>query len=75
MKASDISDEQLTAALVRVTNPATKWASLWAVQDTLSEFPPKVVQAKLRSAIKRKVIDGCACGCRGDFTIVVDESH
>jgi len=40
----------------------------WEIQRALSEFPPKVVLAKLRSMVKRGVLDGCACGCRGDFS-------
>lgn len=31
--------------------------------------PAKVIQAKCSKLIKRGVLDGCACGCRGDFTI------
>lgn len=31
--------------------------------------PPKVVLAKARKLIERKVIEGCGCGCRGDFEI------
>lgn len=31
--------------------------------------PPKVVLAKAKKLIERKVIEGCGCGCRGDFEI------
>lgn len=31
--------------------------------------PPKVVLAKANRLIRRGVIDGCGCGCRGDFKI------
>lgn len=31
--------------------------------------PEKVVMAKLKIMIKRKLINGCTCGCRGDFHI------
>jgi hypothetical protein len=31
--------------------------------------PHKVVVAKLAKLIRRGLIDGCACGCRGDFEI------
>jgi hypothetical protein len=31
--------------------------------------PQKVALAKMRALIKRGLIDGCACGCRGDFTL------
>jgi hypothetical protein len=29
--------------------------------------PPKVVRAKAKRLIARRLIDGCSCGCRGDF--------
>lgn len=29
--------------------------------------PYKVMLAKMRSLIKRGLVGGCACGCRGDF--------
>ena len=31
--------------------------------------PPEVIRAKMRSLIKRGLVDGCACGCRGDYEI------
>ncbi len=37
--------------------------------DCTPAFPPKVVQAKLRAMVKRGVLSGCACGCRGDFQL------
>ena len=33
-------------------------------------IPPKVILAKLRTLEKRGLIDGCACGCRGDFKVI-----
>lgn len=34
-----------------------------------SDTPPKLVLAKMRQLMKRKLVDGCGCGCRGDFKI------
>lgn len=31
--------------------------------------PYKVVQAKMASLIRRGLVDGCTCGCRGDFEL------
>ena len=33
------------------------------------DVPLKVVHAKMRLLIKKKYVDGCPCGCRGDFEI------
>lgn len=35
----------------------------------LPEFPEKVLAAKLRRLVAQGVIDGCTCGCRGDFEV------
>jgi hypothetical protein len=72
MQAKDISDEVMLAALAatRGRNGVPKWSCLWDVQRHLAPAPPKVVTAKLRSMIRRGVIGGCCCGCRGDFELV-----
>jgi len=31
--------------------------------------PPKLVLAKMRMLEKRGLIEGCTCGCRGDFEL------
>lgn len=33
------------------------------------EAPDKLVLAKMRQLIRRGLVSGCACGCRGDFEI------
>ncbi len=33
------------------------------------ETPEKLGLAKMRQMIRRRVVDGCPCGCRGDFVI------
>lgn len=62
-KASDISDDAFTSYL-HSSDPI----SIWDLRDRL-EFPEKVVLAKARSLIRRGVIGGCGCGCRGDFVL------
>lgn len=71
MQAKDISDKVALAALskARGLHGVPRWSSLSDVQAALAQFPPKVVLAKLRSMVKRRVISGCACGCRGDFEL------
>lgn len=31
--------------------------------------PDKLALAKMRGLIRRGLVDGCGCGCRGDFVI------
>jgi hypothetical protein len=35
----------------------------------LKVLPYNLVKAKMRRLLKRGLVDGCACGCRGDFTL------
>lgn len=66
-KASDITDAELLAAVRQVRIADINWSMLHDIRDALPQYPPKVVLAKLRSAVKRKLLKGCCCGCRGDF--------
>jgi hypothetical protein len=80
MQAKDISDDEVTAAIRKVrggdekTLAEFRWASTWDVLAELTQYPPKVVMAKLHSMILRGVIGGHACSmrqpyCRGDFWV------
>lgn len=73
LKASDIPDEAFYDAMLEVfenggaIGPGA-WASRWDIGERLPGFPPAVVLAKARILIdRRKTVDGCPCGCRGDF--------
>lgn len=41
-----------------------------STQQEYPGVPPKLMLAKAKGLIKRGIIDGCACGCRGDFEVV-----
>ncbi len=72
MKAADIPDEAMLAAITRdIAERRTR--ALGACTWTLAGregWPTKVAGAKLRKMERRGIVDGCACGCRGDWTIV-----
>lgn len=70
--AKDISEADILAAIDAVKDPPNRnghtTVSTWKIQEMLSQWPPKVVHARLRSMAKRRVIDcQCDCGCRGDW--------
>lgn len=72
MQAKDITDAMMFDALaaVRGRHGVPLWSSWFDVRDEqLLNFPPKVKLAKLRSMIRRGVLNGCACGCRGDLEL------
>lgn len=59
-----------------------EWAFLWGDggEDDIStafpkDTPRKLMLAKLGQMIKKGLIDGCTCGCRGDFEIVRKKSE
>lgn len=69
LQAKDIADQVMLDA-VRATqglNGVPHWSSLWDVEKKLPDVPAKVVRAKLDSLVRRQMLHGCACGCRGDF--------
>lgn len=45
------------------------WVFTWDLEKELPEYPWKVLLAKCRKLIKRGLLDGCTCGCRGDFVL------
>lgn len=47
-----------------------EWAGERQATDGSVQIPEKVVRAKAKRLITRGFVDGCACGCRGDFTAV-----
>ena len=45
------------------------WVFTWNLERLMPQFPPAVILAKARTLIGRGLLDGCACGCRGDFEL------
>lgn len=78
VKAADIPDDAFIAA-VRSTRAVDgsldddHWRMRWDVQATLEgnlgPIPEKVFLAKARRLMNRGLLDGCPCGCRGDYNI------
>lgn len=51
------------------------WVMVWdahpEINRRMGEVPFKVFMAKFRALYKRGLLDGCACGCRGDMQITL----
>lgn len=67
IQAKHIDDAAILAIIDETREREGRWTFTWDIEAALANIPPKVVLAKLRSMVRRGVIDGCACGCRGDF--------
>lgn len=63
VQAKDISDADVMRAIDSTGGPSMRSE----LEKRLARFPAKVLNAKLRSMLRRGLITGCACGCRGDF--------
>lgn len=68
MQAKDIPEKPILAFLASRDRSATHWQG-YENSIPANGFPEKVLLAKLRAMIRKGLIDGCACGCRGDFRI------
>jgi hypothetical protein len=67
VKASDIPDLDVLRAIEQVKTGIG--ATGWIVAEQFPEIPEKVILAKLRRLGRRGLIDGCGCGCRGDWEL------
>lgn len=76
MQCKDIPDQPILDFLERLDG---RWATWFhphpdmAMPTVLSVMPEgtttKLAHAKMRKLIRRGLVDGCICGCRGDFVI------
>lgn len=75
MQAKDVPERPILALLDAQTKDRYTWTFWWdwddrrGLRSVMPGVPDRVQQAKLRKLIKRGLVDGCVCGCRGDFTI------
>lgn len=53
----------------RASPNGRRWCLTYDLEERLPDIPPKVILAKCRGLIKRGLLSGCPCGCRGDFYI------
>lgn len=75
-QAKDVPEQAILDALRAAPG---KWHTHWpgsgglpSLQDVvpaLAAFPEKVLRAKLASMARRRLVHGCACGCRGDWHV------
>lgn len=74
-QAKDIPDQPildfLSTCVERFSRPGCAYIGFDnSVSQAMPEWAqqrPKLVRAKMQSLIKRGLVSGCCCGCRGDF--------
>ena len=67
MKAADLDDRRVLEAIREDKTPIG--AQFRKIQRQFPEVPAKILRAKLHALIRRRLIDGCVCGCRGDYRL------
>lgn len=65
-QAKDINDHLILTILSAFQG---EWTMTWDLYKKFPDIPTKVLQEKIKSLIRRNLIGGCSCGCRGDFEI------
>jgi hypothetical protein len=68
MQAKDLDDRAVLAKVREMAGPDDKWVMSWELA-TAFNVDLKLMLAKARGLIDRKLLDGCPCGCRGDFEL------
>jgi hypothetical protein len=71
MQAKDIPEKPVLEFIASSSIWCT-WVSGYpnSVRNAMpKDTPDKVAIAKMRALIKRGLVDGCTCGCRGDYQI------
>ncbi len=80
MQAKDMDDRETLATIKRLSmEPLNShgdpwwsvphWVFIWDLEAAYPGIPRKVIQAKMAKLIGRKLLDGCPCGCRGDYEL------
>lgn len=74
--SATITDLQLVHVIAKLRVPYESgqgyyWVMIWDLAKEL-DIHPNRVRSKARRAMKRKLIDCCNCGCRGDFELLAE---
>ena len=80
LQAKDLEDRAVLAEVRRCQrlpwphdgspiDDETRWATRWEIAGALGDPPDRVMLAKLGALMRRGLLTGCACVCRGDLEI------
>lgn len=69
LQAKHIPDERILMVIDQFTTERYT-AMTWEIYAAWPHIPRKVILAKLDKMVRRKVLDGCPCGCSGQFRII-----
>lgn len=80
LQCKDIPDEDILALLRQRPGVGFSWFDIETGMPSVRKaFPPgcpdNLILAKMRQMIHKGVVEGCACGCRGDFRETVKKKR
>lgn len=71
--SASISDADFVRAISVLRGPwhqgRYQWVMVWELADYFNIHPNRI-RSKVRRAGRRGLVDGCICGCRGDFELL-----
>lgn len=65
-----IHEQSLTPwPISNAPNDGVRWVLMWDFEhsEKFGFIPEKVLRAKLGALVRKGVLHGCNCGCRGDY--------
>lgn len=68
LQSKDIDDRYALTVVRDLSTIPPYRAILWHIVDAMNA-PGKLVRAKCARLVERGFLEGCACGCRGDFRL------
>jgi len=73
IQCKDISDMIVVERIWQINRIARRWAT-WFTSYPNSvfapdEYPDNLMLAKMRQLMRKELVDGCLCGCRGDYVV------
>jgi hypothetical protein len=71
MQCKDIADTPLLRFIADKQAEIGMWVCYWDLEPPYSDLPDKLFRAKMGQLLKRGLVTGCNCGCRGDYEMTV----
>lgn len=74
MQFKDIDEKPILFLLAENPGVCHHWwnepgATILPAFPIEAQDQPRLIMAKMRNLLSRALVDGCACGCRGDYVI------
>lgn len=69
VQCKDIADGPLLRFIAGKQREKGAWVNTWDFEPPYSDLPDNLFRAKMGQLMKRRLVTGCNCGCRGDYEL------